>query len=87
MRDIGLVEVERQQVALTEQAIGAEREATQAARESLALVERKLAAQRQQAASDARANEAASARLACDLTVPTEIPSTSAISAALSCSS
>ena len=34
----------------------------------------------------ARARSAASARLACDLTVPTEIPSTSAISASLSCS-
>ena len=34
----------------------------------------------------ARARSAASARLACDLTVPTEMPSTSAISASLSCS-
>ena len=34
----------------------------------------------------ARARSAASARLACDFTVPTEIPSTSAISASLSCS-
>ena len=34
----------------------------------------------------ARARRAASARLACDFTVPGEIPSTSAISASLSCS-
>jgi hypothetical protein len=49
---------------LTEAAIAAERDATRAAREALVLVERKLAAQREQAAADTRANEAQAARLA-----------------------
>ena len=38
------------------------------------------------ASSPIRSRSAASALLDCDLTVPTEIPSTSAVSASLSCS-